>query len=109
MKLQYPFVLRGSDKVKLWSEITNNQWQALLPPNWKDKGFHFYKRMRQRGSTVGINTPSDLESEILKGTVAHAGGSRYEIDLLIRSSEGQHLKVYYDFENKQCQLVTMSY
>lgn len=108
MNLQYPFALRGSDQLKHWNEITNNQWQHLLAPHWKDKGFHFYRRMRERGAAAGINTPSDLEAEIRKGIVSPVAGFRYEIDLNI-VTRGRRLKVIYDFRSKICQLVTLTY
>ena len=110
MKLQQPFTLSGKID-NLWKQVTNNQWNNMLSRNWTDKGFHFYERIRDRGPDAGINTPSDLESEIMKGTVSRVRANRYKISLMILNSSGQHFTVFYDYDSKRgvCQLVTCSY
>ncbi len=83
----------------------------MLPEQWTDKGFHFYSRVKRRGPDAGINTPSDLESEIRSGTDLEdpIQPNRHQIRLPITNSNGQHLKVVYDFNNGQCELVTLTY
>ncbi|UEP49176.1 hypothetical protein [Burkholderia ambifaria] len=100
----------------LWKEVTNNQWRNMLPRGWTDNGFHFYSRVRSRGPENGINTPSDLESEIRKQSSDEpAGGTnpnRRAITLPILNSKGQHLLVIYDYDGKstsKCELVTLTY
>ena len=89
------------------------QQPADAAANWQDNGFHFYGRVRQRGPDAGINTPSDLESEIRKGTPKPEGTpNRWQINLPILSSGGQPLRVIYDYDgrkNSKCSLVTLSY
>jgi hypothetical protein len=109
MRLPYPFSLSGSAQAKLWRDVTNNEWQNLLPPHWKDKGFHFYRRVRQRGPDAGINTPADLELEINKGTVSPDQGLSFAISLSIVDSSGKHMKIFYELRSKQCELVTMTF
>lgn len=97
-----------------WSQVTNNQWNNMLPKGWVDKGFHFYSRIRERGPADGINTPSDLESEIMKRVADQSAGSpnRWEYVLPIKNSSGASLKVIYDYDGKStsnCELVTLSY
>jgi hypothetical protein len=111
---QYPFRLRGSKVNNYWQEVTNNQWNQMLPDTWIDNGFHFYSRVRKRGPELGINTPSDLESEILKGTVQADGGNvenRYAIVLPIQNSNGDNLRVVYDYDQQRqrCKLVTLTF
>ena len=110
-----PFVLTGNTDL-LWKEVTNNQWRNMLPRGWTDNGFHFYSRVRSRGPENGINTPSDLESEIRKQSADEpAGGNnpnRRAITLPILNSKGQHLLVIYDYDGKstsKCELVTLTY
>lgn len=111
----YPFTLRGAKVNDLWSQVTNNQWANMLPQGWVDKGFHFYSRVRSRGPADGINTPSDLESEIRKGTVypdpTPGAPNRYRIELQILNSAGTPLKVFYDYAGGKgkCELVTLSF
>lgn len=110
-----PFTLSGSAMLNLWSQVTNNAWSGLLPKGWVDNGFHFYSQIRQRGPDAGINTPSDLESEIMKKVADQPEGStpiRQQILLPIKNSAGKNLRVIYDYDGKassKCQLVTLSY
>lgn len=107
------FSLSGSTIDNLWNKVTSSQWSKMLPANWQDKGFHFYSRVRERGPDAGINTPSDLESEIRKGTPNPEGTpNRWQIELPIHSSGGQVLRVIYDYDgskNAKCSLVTLTY
>ncbi|WP_412776851.1 hypothetical protein [Thalassospira lucentensis] len=107
------FSLSGSVADQFWNNVTPNQWAKMLSANWQDNGFHFYGRVRQRGPDAGINTPSDLESEIRKGTPKPEGTpNRWQINLPILSSGGQPLRVIYDYDgskNAKCSLVTLSY
>lgn len=109
----YAFKLSGSNIDKQWSQVTNSAWSKMLPAKWQDNGFHFYSRVRQRGPGDGINTPSDLESEVMKGTTQPEGTpDRWEILLPILNSRGQHLRVIYDYDggkSSKCSLVTLSY
>jgi hypothetical protein len=108
--LQYPFKLSGKTD-KLWREITNNEWNNMLPKHWIDKGFHFYKRIKERGPKVGINSPSDLSSEINNGSVSQDHGIRFRITTSIVSEKGLHFTIFYDFNEKKklCELVTCSF
>jgi hypothetical protein len=108
--LQFPFRLSGKTS-NLWRQITNNQWQNMLPKNWTDNGFHFYSRIKDRGPEAGINTPFDLQSEMMNGTVSLVNGIRYQVRTNIVNSTGQHFTIFYDFDARQkmCQLVTCSY
>jgi len=112
----YAFKLRGSGIDKLWKQTTNNQWAKMLPAAWQDKGFHFYSRIRERGPAVGINTPSDFESEMLKQVRDEATTNpptqRRQIVLPMADSKGKHLKVIYDYaggKRATCQLVTLTF
>ena len=64
---------------------------------------------------AGINTPSDLESEIMKKVADQPEGStpiRQQIVLPIKNSAGKSLRVIYDYDGKsssKCQLVTLTY
>lgn len=82
----------------------DRQWFSLLQPG------------SSRGPENGINTPSDLESEIRKQSADEpAGGNnpnRRAITLPILNSKGQHLLVIYDYDGKstsKCELVTLTY
>jgi hypothetical protein len=110
IELPYPFRLRGKID-KLWKQVTDSEWKNMLSEHWTDNGFHFYSRIRERGPQSGISTPSDLESEIMKGTVEGAGGNRYRIKLLVVNNKGEHLYVFYDYDSskKRCELVTCTY
>ncbi|CAM3460907.1 hypothetical protein [Thalassospira profundimaris] len=107
------FSLSGSNVDNLWKQVTNNQWSKMLPIIWQDNGFHFYARVRERGPDAGINTPSDLESEIRRGTPSAEGTpNRWQITLPVTSSTGRSLRVIYDYaggKNAKCELVTLSY
>lgn len=116
--LPYPFKLSGSKVGSQWSQVTNSQWSQMLGKSgWVDKGYHFYSRMRSRGPAAGINTPSDLESEIIKGTAethfSPAHPNRYRIDLNIVSSSNpnQRLYVVYDYAggSSKAELVTLTW
>jgi hypothetical protein len=111
------FKLRGSDKSKQWSQLTNNQWANMLPSNWEDKGFHFYSRIRERGPSFGINTPADLELEMNKGQVVKdtsgrktRGGTRYRMTLNVKGSDGKNVIIVYDVnsKSKKIEFVTLS-
>ncbi len=110
MPLQFPFKLSGNTNL-LWSQVTNNEWKSMLPEHWTDKGFHFYKRIRKRGPEAGINTPSDLNSEMNNGRVAHDHGDRYKVTTNIVNSDGKHFTIFYDYDDQKelCELVTCSY
>jgi hypothetical protein len=108
------FKLRGGKIDNPWKKTTSSAWAKMLPIGWVDNGFHFYSRIRSRGPGDGINTPSDLESEIMKKTADQPEGrpNRREILLPIQNSKGQKLRVIYDYTGKKtakCQLVTLSY
>lgn len=106
------FRLHGSGVDKLWRQTTPSAWQDMLPRGWVDKGFHFYARVRERGPHVGINTPSDLESEIRKASNdVPIGGNRREILLNIVNDSGRKMKVIYDYAGKKkpCELVTLTF
>ena len=113
MKLQFPFNLYGSSVDKLWRDITPNKWNDSLSEHWTDRGFHFFSQVRERGPKNGINTPSDLESEILKGIVKAFPEiqDRFQIVLPIINSTVANLCVFYDYDKqkKLCQLVTISF
>ncbi|WP_375578686.1 hypothetical protein ABWH96_16895 [Marivirga tractuosa] len=110
MNLQQPFTLSGKID-NLWKQVTNNQWKNMLNKSWTDKGFHFFERIKTRGPSAGISSPSNLESEIRKGTVLNVTGNRYKITLILVNSIGQHFTIFYDYDSKKklCQLVTCSY
>ncbi|KVK97917.1 hypothetical protein [Burkholderia territorii] len=110
-----PFALSGNTDLP-WKEVTTNQWRNMLPRGWTDNGFHFYSRVRSRGPENGINTPSDLESEIRKQVSDEpAGGgnpNRRTITLPIVNGKGQHLLAIYDYDGRstsKCELVTLTY
>ncbi|WP_369980421.1 hypothetical protein [Xanthomonas bundabergensis] len=109
----YPFRLSGNIDQQ-WKQVTNSAWNKMLPRQWADNGFHFYSRVRDRGPADGINTPSDLESEILKKVREEPEGTpnRWQIVLPILNSKGANLRVIYDYDGgktSKCQLVTLSY
>ncbi|TRX74066.1 hypothetical protein [Pseudomonas mangiferae] len=109
----YAFTLSGKTD-QLWKQVTNSAWKSMLGTSgWTDNGFHFYSRVRERGPESGINTPSDLESEIRKKVRdTPLTGNRHEIVLPITSSSGQPLKVLYDYDGgkaSKCELVTLTY
>lgn len=109
----YPFRLSGKID-QPWKQVTNSAWNKMLPPQWTDNGFHFYSRVRDRGPADGINTPSDLESEILKKVSEGPEGTpnRWQILLPLVNSKGANLRVIYDYDGgktSKCQLVTLSY
>ncbi|WP_296992876.1 hypothetical protein [Thalassospira sp. UBA1131] len=107
------FSLSGSNVDNAWKQVTNSQWSNMLPMIWQDKGFHFYARVRERGPNAGIQTPSDLESEIRRGTATTTTtANRYQITLNIQNGSGSFMKVFYDYaggKNAKCELVTLSY
>jgi len=109
----YPFSLSGNIDQQ-WKQVTNSAWNKMLPQQWTDNGFHFYSRVRERGPADGINTPSDLESEIRKKLREEPEGkpNRWQIVLPIVNSKGINLHVIYDYDggkSSKCQLVTLSY
>jgi hypothetical protein len=104
--------LSGSGIDKPWSKVTNSAWKKMLPKGWTDKGFHFYSRVRERGPRNGINTPSDLESEIMKKVRDQAAApGRRAIVLPIKNNRGQSLQVIYDYAGgrSKCGLVTLTF
>lgn len=107
-----PFRLSGKID-QLWKSVTNNQWNNMLPKGWIDKGFHFYDQVRERGPVNGVNTPSDLESEILKAEDRLiTAPNRWAFILPITNSQGAHLMAIYDYTGKQganCELVTFTF
>ena len=97
-----------------WSKTTSSAWSKMLPKQWVDKGFHFYSRVRERGPAAGIQTPSDLESEIRKASADQptATPNRRQIVLNIANDSGAKLRVIYDYAGKKtskCELVTLTY
>jgi len=115
MNLQYPFTLSGNTN-NLWRQVTNNQWQNMLSKNWTDNGFHFYSQICSRGPATGINTPSDLQSEMSNGAVSFCqsqGGTvnRYQVKTNLLNTSGQRFTFFYDYDSAKaiCQLVTCSY
>jgi len=107
------FNLSGK-KDQYWSQVTNNAWGKMLPKGWVDNGFHFYSQVRSRGPSAGINTPSDLESNVMKQVSAGPEGhpNRWQILLPIKNSANKNLRVIYDYDrkaNSKCKLVTLSY
>lgn len=108
------FKLSGSGINKLWKETTNTAWSKMLPKGWDDNGFHFYSQVRDRGPKLGIDTPSDLESEILKQVRDEPEGhpNRRQIVLPIKNDKSANLRVIYDYTGKKnatCQLVTLTF
>lgn len=77
---------------------------------------HAYSRVRSRGPENGINTLSDLESEI-RNQVSDESASgnkpnRRTITLPILNHKGQHLLAIYDYDGKstsKCEMVTRTY
>ncbi len=110
----YKFTLSGKT-TEFWKSVTPSAWSKMLPANWTDNGYHFYQRAKQRGPEDGINSPSDLESEIMKKVADKSAGSqpqRRQIVLPIKNSKGANLRVIYDYAGgatSKCQLVTLSY
>jgi hypothetical protein len=107
-----PFRLSGKID-QLWKDVTNNQWNNMLPKGWIDNGFHFYDQVRERGPANGVNTPSDLESEVLKSDERpERKPNRWEFVLPITNSRGEHLRAVYDYTGKtgaNCELVTFTF
>lgn len=109
----YEFTLSGKTD-QLWKNVTNTAWNNMLPPQWVDKGFHFYSQARSRGPANGINTPGDLELEIHKKVAEEPEGhpNRWQILLPILNSKGDNLRVVYDYDGgktSKCELVTLSF
>ncbi len=110
----YAFKLGGGKIDDPWKKVTDSEWSAMLPKGWQDKGFHFYSRIRERGPSEGIATPSDLESEIMKQTADLPEGTiknRRQIVLPIANAAGRNLRVIYDYAGgtDKCSLVTLTY
>ena len=113
------FSLSGSAIDNTWKKTTPSAWSKMLPKGWVDKGNHFYERARDRGPKQGINTPSDLETEIrkavkdVKDTSKDAPKYRRDLILPLQNSKGKALMVVYDYDktNKtaKCELVTLTF
>ncbi len=111
----YPFSLSGNIEQD-WKQVTNSAWKAMLGTSgWTDNGFHFYSRVRERGPESGINTPSDLETEIRKkvrDTPVEGSNNRRSLVLPLKNASGQSLRVLYDYDGgraSKCQLVTLTF
>ncbi len=107
-----PFALSGKID-QPWRDVTNNQWNNMLPKGWIDKGFHFYDQVRERGPVNGVNTPSDLESEIRKSeSRLLTPPNRWAFILPITNGQGAHLMAIYDYTGAKagnCELVTFTF
>ena len=111
------FSVAGSKVDSSWNEITDNEWSRMIgSSNWRDNQFHFYSRMRERGSAAGIHTPSDLRSEMRNGTdEPHPnppqGVDRRRVRTNILSSKGsKRAFIIYDHKGGgRCEFVTFSY
>ena len=114
------FKLSGNTDLS-WNKVTSNAWGNMLPTGWEDQKFHFYSQIRDRGPKNGINTPSDLETEIRKEIAdvpapleTKPNRRRKVLPIQVsggKGGTGKYASVYYDYDGGKspCILVTFSF